>query len=44
MIKDKKNSSNLINLILLKKIGLKIINGQFTLKSIKSFLRQELMN
>ena len=44
MIKDKKNSSNLINLILLKKIGLTIINGQFTLKSIKSFLRQELMN
>ena len=44
MTKDKKNTSNLINLILLKKIGLPILNGQYKLKNIKLFLKNELMN
>ena len=44
MTKDKKNTSNLINLILLKKIGLPILNGQYKLENIKLFLKHELMN
>ena len=44
MIKDKKNISNKINLILLKKIGLTSINGQFNSLKIKTFLKKELAN
>ena len=44
MIKDKKNISNKINLILLKKIGSPLINNQYSVKKIKSFLKQELSN
>ena len=44
MTKDKKNSSNLINLILLKRIGSPMINSQFKLDKIKLFLKKELVN
>ena len=44
MIKDKKNISNKINLILLKKIGSPLINNQYSVEKIKSFLEQELSN
>ena len=42
MTKDKKNKSNMINLILLKKIGLPEINGQYNKNQIKLFLKKEL--
>jgi 3-dehydroquinate synthase/shikimate kinase/3-dehydroquinate synthase len=42
MIKDKKNVTGKINLILLKKIGNPSYNLQFTKKKIKSFLIEEL--
>ena len=44
MKKDKKNNSNKINLILLKKIGSPIYKLQFDLKKINLFLRKELIN
>ena len=44
MKKDKKNSSNKVNLILLKKIGSATINNQFNTKILKSFLKKELKN
>jgi len=44
MIKDKKNTTNKINLILLKEIGSPLINNQYSVKKIKSFLKQELSN
>ena len=44
MIKDKKNNSNDINLILLKKIGETIINKKYSKKHLKEFLRNELIN
>ena len=44
MIKDKKNITSKINLILLKKIGSPLINNQYSVKKIKSFLKQELSN
>jgi 3-dehydroquinate synthase/shikimate kinase/3-dehydroquinate synthase len=44
MIKDKKNNTNKINLILLKKIGSTVINNYYNTKKIKNFLRQELVN
>ncbi len=44
MVKDKKNISNKINLILLKKIGSAVINKQFRLNSLKLFLKGELTN
>jgi 3-dehydroquinate synthase len=44
MVKDKKNNSNKINLILLKKIGSALINNQFSIQKIKVFLKQELRN
>ena len=44
MIKDKKNVSKKINLILLKNIGVAIINNQYSISSIKFFLKKELMN
>ena len=42
MIKDKKNSSRKINLILLKKIGSTILNNQYSINDLKLFLREEL--
>ena len=44
MVKDKKNVSNLINLILLKRIGKTIINKKFTLNELRFFLKKELSN
>ena len=44
MMKDKKNISKKINLILLKKIGLAVINNQYDNLKIKSFLKKELTN
>ena len=44
MIKDKKNKTKKINLILLKKIGSTIINNHYETKKIKKFLRRELIN
>ncbi len=43
MVKDKKNNSNKINLILLKKIGYPIIDKKFQKKYLKSFLKKELI-
>jgi len=42
MSKDKKNNSNKINLVLLKKIGLPIINKEYSKKKLSSFLKNEL--
>ena len=44
MIKDKKNDSSQINLILLKDIGRTIINKKYNQSKIKSFLKNELVN
>ena len=44
MINDKKNSTNKINLILLKKIGTPLINKKFDRKKLKIFLNKELNN
>ena len=44
MIKDKKNVSEKINLILLKNIGTTFINSEFNILKIKKFLRKELTN
>ena len=44
MLKDKKNSSEKINLILLKRIGLPIIDKKFKKDKLKSFLKEELIN
>ncbi len=44
MIKDKKNNSNKINLILLKNIGYTISNKQYNKNILKSFLKKELVN
>ena len=44
MKKDKKNTSNLINLILLKKIGKIKLNLNFTDKKIYNFLKEQLTN
>ena len=44
MTKDKKNTSNKINLILLKKIGSTIINQNYRINDLKSFLKKELTN
>ena len=44
MIKDKKNISKRINLILLKKIGSTIIHHQYDILKIKKFLKKELIN
>ena len=44
MMKDKKNNSKKINLILLKKIGSTIINKEFDSSKIKKFLQNELIN
>ena len=42
MTKDKKNDSEKINLILLKKIGSPILNKKFSKNIIKKFLKKEL--
>ena len=44
MIADKKNSSDKINLILLKKIGFPIINKTYDKNVIKKFFKTELLN
>jgi 3-dehydroquinate synthase len=44
MTKDKKNYTNNVNLILLKKIGSPIFNKEFNKKKINSFLKKELIN
>ncbi len=44
MIKDKKNISKKINLVLLKKIGSASINKEFDKSKIQKFLRKELTN
>jgi len=44
MLKDKKNNSNKISLVLLKKIGSPIINKEFSKKTIALFLKKELSN
>ncbi len=44
IIKDKKNNSDKINLILLKKIGYATINNYFSRKEIKTFLKKNLTN
>ncbi len=44
MIRDKKNNTKNINLILIKKIGSMIIDNQYEVIKIKKFLKQELTN
>ena len=44
MLKDKKNSSEKINLILLKRIGSPVIDKKFKKDKLKSFLKEELIN
>ena len=43
MKKDKKNNTNKINLVLIKKIGTSIYKYQFDEKKISLFLRRELI-
>jgi len=44
MLKDKKNNSDYINLILLKKVGYPVIDRKFKKNKLKSFLHKELVN
>ena len=44
MIKDKKNNTDKINLVLLKKIGSPIIKNHYNKDYLKSFLKNDLMN
>ena len=44
MLKDKKNNSNKINLVLLKKIGSPIINKEYSKNTLNLFLKSELIN
>jgi 3-dehydroquinate synthase len=44
MVKDKKNNSNKINLVLLKKIGYPIINREYKKNILAEFLKNELRN
>ena len=44
MTKDKKNNSDKINLVLLKKIGQPIYKNQYSKNDLATFLRQELIN
>ena len=44
MLKDKKNSSDEINLVLLKKIGFPVISKIYKKNKIKVFLKKELLN
>ena len=43
MLKDKKNNSDQINLILLKSIGRPVIDNKFKLNKLKLFLKNELI-
>ena len=42
MKKDKKNYSNKVNLILLKKIGYPLFNKSYDINNLKTFLKKEL--
>ena len=44
MVKDKKNNSEKINLVLLKKIGVPIFNKQYSKKKLSLFLKKFLIN
>ena len=44
MLKDKKNSTNKINLILLKKIGSPITHREYKKSSLVTFIKNELRN
>jgi len=44
MLKDKKNNSDKISLVLLKKIGLPLINKEYSKKRLGLFLKNELSN
>ena len=44
MLKDKKNNSNNINLVLLKKIGSPIIDKQYKKINLASFFKNQLIN
>ncbi len=44
MLKDKKNNSNKISLVLLKKIGSPLINKEYNKKNLTLFLKKELSN
>ena len=44
MIKDKKNNTDKINLILLKKIGFPIIDKAYHKDKLQIFLKKELVN
>ena len=44
MTKDKKNNSEKINLVLLKKIGKPIFNKQYTKKKLGLFMKKILIN
>ena len=44
MLTDKKNRSNKINLVLLKKIGQPVINKEYSKDKILKFLKKELNN
>ena len=44
MLKDKKNNSDKISLVLLKKIGSPLINKEYNRKNLYSFLKKELNN
>ena len=44
MLSDKKNKSNKINLVLLKKIGTPLINREFMKEKVLKFLKDELKN
>ena len=44
MVKDKKNNSNKISLVLLKKIGSPLINKEYNKKSLGLYLKNELSN
>ena len=44
MTKDKKNNSNKINLVLLKKIGYPLVNQEYSKNRLKLFLKNELVD
>ena len=44
MLKDKKNNSDKISLVLLKKIGAPLIDREYNKKSLFLFLKNELNN
>ena len=44
MLKDKKNNSDKISLVLLKKIGSPVINKEYSKKALAVFLKNELTN